>query len=388
MPFALFLVIYEISTYLSNDMYLPALPQMVSELSLTTQQAQLTLTVWFIGMACTPLLFGAISDRFGRRPILLAGGLVFILTSIICAMTSDITTLLVTRFIQGCAIPSMMVAGYACIHELYDHKEAIRILAIMGSVTVLAPAFGPLLGALLLYLGSWRLIFIVIALMASIAICFLFYRMPETHTVDKHEPLHLGNLFASYWRVLTNKAYMLQLAILAALFSGFIVWITVSPFLVISSFHYSTIAFGLFQAFIFIFYIIGNQSVDYLMEKIGIKSLIRLGLTFIIVGGMAVSLTAWCFPNTLYPFIASMTIYSIGSALCFAPLNRTIIEASTERMGVRVAIFTVILMLSLAFTSAIAGQRFDGTILSLALLTSVGAVVAYTMWLLCPSTPD
>ncbi len=86
--------------YLSNDMYLPALPQMTQALSTTPALTQMSLTTWFFGAASMQLLLGPLSDKYGRRPILLGGGVIFIAATLICAITSDISTLLVARFFQ------------------------------------------------------------------------------------------------------------------------------------------------------------------------------------------------------------------------------------------------------------------------------------------------
>jgi Bcr/CflA subfamily drug resistance transporter len=378
--FPLMLVLYEIATYLSNDMYLPALPEMMSVMSLNVQQAQLTLTIWFVGMATTPLIFGAISDRYGRRPVLLTGGAVFIVTSVICSISNNYHVIMFARLIQGCGIPSMMVAGYASVHELYEHKAAIRILALMASVSVLAPAFGPLLGSFILLVGNWHDIFWVIAIWSAIAVGMLYKVMPETHAVDKQVPIHFKTLFAHYVNVVTNKKYMLLLFILATQFGGFVVWITVSSFLIIDAFHYSTVVYGLIQAFIFIFYIIGNHSVDFLIERIGTKALIKLGLMLVLIGGVLIILMACLYPNSLYPYVLAMTIYSFGSSLCFAPLNRLTIEASDVPMGIRVSIFTVVVMLSLAFITAIAGVVYNGSIMSLAIPTTICALLSYLLY--------
>lgn len=149
--FPILLVFYEIATYLSNDMYLPALPQMMRELSLTTEYAQLTLTTWFLGQASFPLITGVLSDRFGRRPILLIGGLIYIATTIYCAVADNFYALFIARFLEGGMVATMLVPGYSCIHELYKQVEAVKILAFMGGISVLAPAFGPLLGGFVLY---------------------------------------------------------------------------------------------------------------------------------------------------------------------------------------------------------------------------------------------
>lgn len=377
--FPILLVMYEISTYLSNDMYLPALPDMMKDLMLTTKQAQWTLTSWFLGSASTPLIMGVISDRYGRRPVLLLGGLVYILTTAICAITHNPHVLLIARFIEGAAIPSMMVAGYACIHESYEQKEAIRILAFMASITILAPALGPLLGSLVLYFSHWRGIFWAITILASIAVLLLFQWMPETHPPEKRHPIHMATLLQQYWRVLTNKQFMLLLCVLGFIYMGFIVWITAGPLLIIDNFHYSPIMFGLMQAFVFAAYIIGNHYVKYFIAWIGVNPLIRLGLIITLCGGMLVGMSAICFPGSIYPFLLGMTTYSLGSALCFAPLNRTVIESSDETMGIRVALFTVIWTCFGVLGSLIASLYFSGTIASIAYPVMAAILVACLM---------
>jgi len=364
--FPLLLVLYEIATYLSNDMYLPALPDMMKDLSLTPQVAQSTLTTWFVGTAILPLLMGILSDQYGRRSVLLIGGVFYILATIMCALATNSSSLLIFRFIQGASIPSMMVAGYACVHELYDQKEAIRILALMSSITILAPALGPLLGSILLFFTSWRGIFWFIAILSTLAIAALFKWMPETYSPEKRVPLDLVTLFKQYGRILINPRFMLLLCVLGFIFAGFIVWIAAGSLLVIQNFKYSPFAFGIIQALIFATYIYGNHQVKYLLEWMNINKLIWLGLAITLLGGMLILMFAMFSPNNLILFLIAMAIYSLGSALCFAPLNRMIIEASDEPMSLRVGLFTVLWTAFGVLGSLIASFYFDGTIRSIA----------------------
>lgn len=374
--FPLLLVFYEIATYLSNDMYLPALPQMMKELGLSLQQAQLTLTMWFIGQASMPLVMGIISDRYGRRPVLLSGGVIYILATLVCALSYDAQTLLIARLIEGGMVASMLVPGYACIHELYEQKEAIRILALMGSISVLAPAFGPLLGSLVLYFWNWRGIFWIIAVLAALAILLLNKWMPETLPQEKRYPIHFGKLINSYWLVLTNKRFMLLMFILGFIFAGFIAWITAGPLLVINNFHFTAIAFGIIQAIIFAAFIFGNRLVKSLLDKLGVKNLIHLGLAITLCGGLLELGLALVFSQALFLFLTAMTIYSFGAALCFAALNRIIIESSDVAMGVRVALFAVFLASFAVLGSGMASLFFNGSILSLACLVATAIVIS------------
>lgn len=379
--FPLLLVFYEIATYLSNDMYLPALPQMMRDLGFDSRQAQLTLTTWFLGQASMPLVMGIISDRYGRRPVLLLGGVIYILATITCALSSNFYTLLIARFIEGSMVASMLVPGYACIHEMYEQHDAIKILALMGSISVLAPAFGPLLGGLVLTFTNWRGIFWIIAIWATIALLLLAKWMPETHPKEKRVPIHIGRLCKSYWAIITNLRFMSLMSVLGLIFAGWIAWITSGPLLVIESFHYSAIAFGLIQAGVFLAFIFGNRLVKYLLDWLGLNALIRSGLVITLCGGLLLFVFAIYFNKTLYPFLAGMLIYSFGSALCFAPLNRAIIESSDEPMGIRVALFAVFLTSFAVLGSALASLFFNGTIVSLAFIITLAIIIACLLML-------
>jgi DHA1 family multidrug/chloramphenicol efflux transport protein-like MFS transporter len=307
--------------------------------------------------------------------------MVYVIASVMCALANNFYLLLIARFIEGSMIASMVVLGYACIHELYERKEAIRILALMGSVSVLAPAFGPLLGSVFLYVTNWRGIFWIIALWASLSLVSLYYWMPETNPEEKRQTLYIRLLLTNYAKIIMNKKFILRMMILGFIFSGLIVWISAGPLLIIETFHYSATAFGIIQAIVFIAYIIGNRLVKYFMEWLGIPSLIRVGLVIILCGGILIFSFALCFPNSLYTFISALMIFSFGSALCFASLNRLVIESSTEPMGVRMAMFSIFISGFAAFSSAMSGVFFDGTITSLSFLIGVASIIAGVFYL-------
>ena len=179
--FPLSLALLEFGVFLSNDAYLPALPSMMSDLGLTQALSQSTLSIWFLGSASVQLFVGPLSDRFGRRPVLLLGVLAFILASVVCAIVENFQILLLARFVQGCTVCTTIVGGYASIHESFNGKRAIQIVAIMGCITILAPALGPLFGAYLVHItGHWQWIFYFLAVWVGVVGCFLFYQMPET----------------------------------------------------------------------------------------------------------------------------------------------------------------------------------------------------------------
>lgn len=374
--FPILLVLYEISVYLSNDMYLPALPEMMHSLGISAKHAQLTVTMWFLGSATMPLVMGALADHFGRRKVLLIGGLFYVISTVFCALAVDEYSLLIPRVIQGAMISSMMVAGYAVIHESYSHKDAVRILAMMGAVSVLAPAVGPLAGACILLFTSWREIFWLIALYASTMLILLYKHMPETLMVQKHQPLEIRKVLHSYWLVLSNPKFLILMAVLGGVFAGFISWITASPLLIIDSLHFSQINYGWMQASVFAAYIAGSNLVNHLLKTREPRDLVNIGLTISLFAGLSAGITSIILPHQFYLFLISVIIYSFGSSICFASLNRLIIETSDEPMGIRVALFTAGLMGCGVLGSGVASIVFNGTSFSLGIIITIGIVLA------------
>lgn len=380
--FPLLLVFYEVGGYLSNDMYLPALPSMMVDLNTSQELAQLTLTTWFLGSASMQLIIGPLSDRFGRRPIVLVSAILYIVTSSICALTSDITPMLVARFIQGVSVSAVLVAGYASIHELYDQAHAIRVLATMNSVIVLAPAFGPLIGSILINFLDWRWLFWIIAIWALIATICLAKWMPESHPVEKRQPLNLKSIGKNYFSIVTNWRFNTLMLTFCFTFCGFIAWLTSGPFIVVNEFNETVLGFGVCQTIIFSVYIGANQLVKKLMNIFSLNKLIWFGLLTTFIGGITSMLLTLLYPTFLFGLVLGMCIYSLGSGFSFSPLNRLAVEASNEPMGARIAV-TSTYMTSFGVLGSILGTVFyKGSMSSIGLVLFTTSFLAVTLKLL------
>jgi len=379
--FPFLFVFYEITTYLANDMYLPALPTIAHELSTSRHYAQMTLTTWFLGTAAFQLILGPLSDRVGRRPIIFAGGLVYIIASLICALTSNIVILLIARFFQG-SVVSSITAGYSAIHELYDQKKAIHVLAIIGSIVVLAPSFGPLLGALVLQGLSWRWIFGILTIWGLIALILLWIWMPESNPKENRHPLQWKTIGKNYVNLILNSHFMLNVLLFCFTFLGLITWIAAGPFLIIQEFKFSTLMFGVFQILVFGTWIVGSQLVKYFMEKVGVQNLVNIGLIILFGGGIfGVILTA-CLPHFIWGIIIAFMIFAFGSSLTYSTSQRLAIEACTEPMGARLAVLSLLMYLFGVLGTLLVTLTYTGTLFWLAVLLLIVAILASCMRLI------
>ncbi len=324
--FPFFLILYEFSTYLSNDMYLPAFPILGSDFSVHDDRVQLTMTAWLFGNALLQLLIGPLSDRWGRRPVLFFGGVMFVVASLLCRYVISFELFLLLRFIQGVGVSTMMIPGYATIHELYDDRAAIRLIALMGSFAVLAPMIAPFGGSLILEFYSWRLIFDVVGVLALLSLSGLFFVMPES-LVSRSTTLGLKSLVALYGRIIRTPRFMGASLSIGLVFGAVIVWIAEGPFLLMRHYHLSPMVYSLSQIPIFSAYIIGAQFVRFFGERIETQKWIKVALIFGIMSLLGVLILALMRCSNLFLLLGVMSCFMLSFGMLYAPLSRMAMTA-------------------------------------------------------------
>lgn len=372
------LVFYEISTYLSNDMYLPSLPQITRDMHITQDLAEYTLLFWFLGSASMQLLMGPLSDRYGRKIVLMTGGVFYVLANMVCAITSDIYLFLFARFVQGSAVCSMVVAGYAAIHEIYDTTRAIKIIAMMGTVTILAPAFGPLLGAVILQFADWRAIFYLLAGWSLLAMLLLAMIMKETN--PNRVPIHFKDIGNDFITIAKRKAFLHFMIPYCLLFLSFICWIVESPFVIIETLKKSPLEYGYVQLAIFGSFMLGAQIVHFMAGKVSPKYLINVGMSIALAAVLILILVSSLDSEAYYSLLGLLMIFSTGAAIAFGPLSRCAIEACEEHMGRRMAIFSTYMNTFGVIATILVTLSNDKTMANLSYLIALGVILAFVVY--------
>lgn len=370
------LALFELVVYLSNDMFLPALPVMRSDLSADTRLGQQTLTLWFLGGAVFNLLLGPISDRFGRKPVLLLWGVLFCASSLVCATTSDIAVFLTARFFQGTTVAAVAVCGYATIHEMMDEAEAVKALAWMGLLTVLAPAFGPTLGSIVVEWWAWRPIFGLIGVAAMIAVLLIAWLVPESQKAHSRTSLRTGEIMARYGRLLRNPAFTVNTASAAILFGGTMAWIVSSPHLLLDLRGYSPIQYGLTQLLVFAGFMIGAVVVSGQTSAQRKGGFTRAGITLALAGGLLVMLPGWI-SESVWPLLAGVFVYNVGNGLTFATFQRMAIDGSVEPAGAKMAMFATA-MVSCATLSSLLASFVEQNMWHFVAIMFVGSAIVVT----------
>lgn len=375
--FPFFLVLYEISIYLSNDAYLPVLPHMGAALNTSAEWLPFTLTVWFLGAASTQLIMGSIADRFGRRRTLLCGGIVYVFSLILCGLSTQLLPFLIARFLQGAMAASMVAAGYSTIHDSYDQKKAIKLLAWMGAISLLAPALGPLVGSGILAFGSWHWIFFSLAGLAALSLIAHSYVMPET-TTEKNQK---ADPIASYLQLIRSWRFMGQAFAASAMIFGVIAWVASGPWIVHTQFKEPGYYFGIYQAIILTGFFIGSQLVKLLMRRFTLRQLVVFCLFLPVVVSAAAFFTSHYSLMQSSSFIGAMFIIAICLGVAFPVLNRLTIEASDAPMGARVSMFATTGTIAAVISSIAVQQSLPITTAGLSLILLAGAVASVVLYI-------
>ena len=299
---------------LSIDLSLPALAIIASDLHTTDPLSAMTLSLFLLGYAVAPLFCGPLSDRYGRRPVLLLGCSAFTLGAAGCALTPNITVLLICRVIQGLGSGAATVLSTALIRDLFEGHEARSRLAQIGVLRSFAPMIAPTLGAFILTLANWRYIYALLTIVGSALLLLVKQNFVESAKLNK-TPFTVSALLGEYSQVFKHRQSFGYALMNALYFGALFTYVTNSPLLMIKHFGLSKQAFGLMFAGTALG-IMGGAFVSgkFSARKLSPKVSINLGLSLACLAAstnILLTYLRWDCPQTLFPGLFALT-FSAG----------------------------------------------------------------------------
>lgn len=351
MTFAVFLVLYEFLTYIANDMIMPGMIKVVASFNGSESAIASSLTAYVLGGASLQLFLGPISDRYGRRPVMLFGAFLFFLCTVCIACSNSIDQFLLARFFQGMGLCFISVIGYATLQEIFAEMDVIRLIAIMANVSIIAPLLGPLLGAVFLHYYSWRIIFVIIAFLAIIVFWGLWRFMPESIGQVKRDgelikPVSLSPrvIGANYKALLQNRPFMLGSLALGLLYLPCVAWIALAPVMLVIDAKLSMIQYGLWQLPVFGAYILGNIILQRMTHSGSLKKMVFLGSIMTALGLFGMIVLPLLTNNHFIWLMPGLIIYFLGSGIAAAPLNRFVLFSTNVSKGTASALISMLTM--------------------------------------------
>lgn len=260
LSFLIILSAFMAFTSLSTDIYLPAMPAMASELG---GSAELTVTGFLIGFAIAQLVWGPISDRVGRKMPLFIGTMLFVIGSIGCAMSNSMEAIVFWRVFQAMGACVGPMLSRAMIRDLFSSTRAAQMLSTLVIIMAIAPIAGPLIGGVLLKIGSWHSIFWLLAVI-GVLMFFAVFKLPETLPAEKRASGSLLSSFTNYGKLLTNARFMLYTLSVTFFYVAAYAFITGSPAVYISYFGIDEQYYG----FLFGINIVGLMALSFVNRKL------------------------------------------------------------------------------------------------------------------------
>ena len=361
---------------LAMDIYLASMPSMTRALSATPEQVQLTLSVYMYGWGVAQLFAGPSSDRFGRRPALIAGLAIFLCASLACAAARDVYTLVAARGVQAMAIATVAVVPRAVVRDLHAGTEAAHMLSLMGMVLGIAPIVAPIIGSHLHVWLGWQANFLFVAFYSAILLAWVAWALPETLRERDRRALKPAAVVANYRRLLASRAFSGYMLVASFTMCGLFAFLAGSSFVFVQVMGQGERGFG----FLFATVMLGNLSGATLAARVvrrwGIDRTIRRALVVLVLSGLALAALAWAGVRHPLAVVVPMFFYMVALMMT---MPQSAAGAMTPFPNVAGAASSLLAFVQfvVASTGALAvGLTFDGTVRPMATTIAVSSLLA------------
>ncbi|HLT78464.1 MAG TPA: multidrug effflux MFS transporter [Ferrovibrio sp.] len=367
---------------LAATMYLPSLPAMGRDFAVPADTLPLTLTVYFATFAAGQLVYGPLSDRYGRRPLLLGGLVVMVLGSAACALAGSLTALLWARAIQGLGAASAMAVGRAIVNDAYDRQKAARATATISASLALAPIIAPLLGGLIEQYLGWRWNFWISGGITAAVLLILMRRLPETHRPSGDAGPLLRGIARAYGFLLTSRAFLTFGLLNLAIFAGLHGFNAGAPAVLIDTFGLSPVLFGILAALGAAGFFIGALLSSWLVGRLGMTRLIDAGVVCMLAGAAGLALWVELLEPSVSAIIGARLLWAIGMGLALPNTVVAAVGVNPATLGAGAALSGFLQTVGGGFGSAANSLFPAGDPLSLGLAFGGTAVFGGLVWLL------
>ena len=277
------------------NILVPALPGLVTRLASDTGTVQLMLSLYLLSLATAQLLLGPLSDRFGRRPVVLAGLALSVVASLAAIAASSIGALIGARVVQAIGASTGIVIGRAIIRDLYERDRAAAMIGLVTTAMVIAPMIAPLIGGILDTAFGWEAIFLFIAAFSGVVLLWTVFVLPETRPASV---AHTPGMLIQEWRALLGNAKFHGYVLCGALGSAsFFTFLGGGPYVVVTLMGRSSAEFGVWFAVTSLGYMSGNFTASRLSQRFGVDAMIVIGIVFQLIGAGLTALLVATMPE-------------------------------------------------------------------------------------------
>lgn len=368
---------------ITTDLYLPALPTLQRDLGASVAAAQLTLSALILFFGLGQLVCGPLADRFGRRPVLLTGLVLYTVASVFSASASNIDALIVWRALQGAAMAAAVTCGRSIVRDLFQPHEGARVMsrALTGLGTIALAS--PLLGGVLVQWLDWHAALLALVVYGAATLGFVVWRFEETVPRRDPQATRLAPLLRNWRAVVGHPTFRAWTALSMFAYGGLFFILAASSFVYMEVLGVGRVEYGLVMAANSLAYIVGTMWCRRLLIRHGLRGAVKRGAWFTLAGGLGMAVLSLAGVHTVWAVLAPQLLFAIGHGV-HQPCSQTgAVGPFPDKAGTAASLSGFAMMLAAFTVGSWLGRNLDGTVFPLTLgvaFCSLGLVlVAWTL---------
>ena len=345
---------------LTMQIFVPALPFIQGDFAVSAGTAQLALSASMVSIALSTLAYGPLSDRFGRRPVLIVGLIVFLLGSLLCTLAPNIELLILGRIVQAAGGTAGMVLARAMVRDVYAQERVASVLATITIAMVVAPMFAPAIGGVLTDLFGWRSNFLFTGVVGLGVIALIIMRLAETHTRPPHHP-GVSGMIEGFGLLLRSPIFCAYAFAGSFGLAGFFSFIAAAPYLMVNTLGRPAAEYGVLFIAISLSFMAGNAVTARHSTRLGIDRMIVMGLGTSLCGAALMAVLALAGVFAPWSLFGPTAIIAFGNGLAMANLQAGALGVYPQSAGTASGLSGFLQMsVAAAFAQAV-GNLQDGT---------------------------
>ena len=373
---------------ITTDLYLPSLPLITSELNSEVSKTQLTLSMLLVFFGVGQMLAGPLSDKWGRRPTLIASLILYSLSAIGAALSESMAALIIWRSLQGLFMSGSVVCARALPRDLYSPDQAASVISKGLTGLGLIACISPVLGSLLVGWHGWRMTLFFLSLFGLVSLAWIVFRQPETIRQRQPNALDVSTLWNNWKLILKNPKFRAYTLLSSASYGGLFVFLASSSFIFTKVYGQTPLTYGLWLIASSLCYIGGTFLCRRLLKTRAIHVVVRVGGYLSLTGGFLMALVSLLGFEGVWYFFPFHIIFMISHGINLPCSTAGAIGPFPDKAGTAAALSGFVMMLVAFMTGLILGKFLSGSTPSVYPLTlGMGfwsIVIAYTSLVLLP----
>jgi DHA1 family 2-module integral membrane pump EmrD-like MFS transporter len=363
----------------ASDSYLPSFPAISQHFHATNTLTKLTITTYLFSYGASQLIYGPLSDRYGRRKIIFWGYGIFALGSLLCAMAPSIHWLLVGRFMQGVGIGAPGTLYRAILRDSFSGSQLAKISSYGSTAATLTVPLAPVIGGYLEVAFSWRANFVVMFIYTLFTCLILWRGLPETNRYLNPKATNIQHILKNFKTLLSHRIFISYVALVTLAFSGIIAYVVSSPFLFQNIIGLTPVQYGWVAVFTVPSLSVGAIINSRRVEKYGIAAMIRFGSYCMIAAGSIMLFIGLLGIINTVVIIAPMMLFSFGSGFIFSNSFAAAFEPFHEMAGMAAALFGSLQILGTAAVSALVALVHEHNQIPLSIIILITALLLFAI---------